>query len=123
MESFCSEDRNRLTWKAWGVLLKKCGCFEGEDPDHKGYNLCSDKKNTGTVPQAKGFRRCNIFCCSQARMVEKHVNATLAKRAKELKKERVESGIEEQLQLSLRTNKGKVVDLTGFVSQDSLKYA
>lgn len=126
MQSFSSVDRNNLIQKGWDKLKEKCRHHEGDDPNHSGYDLCSENDNTGTVVQVKGLRRCNILCCAHAGKVHSYVQKVLDRNAKQRdKEETIREMTMESEELATRAvrQKNKAIDLTDFVSEDSLQYA
>ncbi len=121
-----------MVWDIWWKLTgtgpikgdPECSHYKGIDQGGRG--LCSHPENSGSVPQERNCLRCNILCCPSGEKIQKSVSAILKKRMKEKEDERlVELDKEEASRLQnlpVIPVAAKVIDMTTFVSPDSLQY-
>jgi hypothetical protein len=126
------EERATITWDIW-YKLTATGFHRDKEPqckfyrglDEGGRGLCDNHQNRGTVPQEKGCKRCNILCCPGQEKIQNAVNAFIAKKELQQEQERQRIKTEEDLAAELCRYKDapKPIDLTDYVSEDSLAYA
>jgi hypothetical protein len=80
-----NEDRNRLVNEAWKELINNCEHHIRFDPNSH-LSLCNHIENSGTVPQHKGTKRCNILCCPRAGQVHAYVKKVMEAKTKDLER-------------------------------------
>jgi hypothetical protein len=123
------EDYNRIVWNVWNerakaiVNGKSGGCEHFAGKELSGHCLCSAKNNRGTIIQDGGFKRCSILCCPEGREIQLAVKAELKRRAEDREKERLRVENSAAAQKPKIQIKRKVIDLTPFISPDSLAYS
>jgi len=86
--TYFNNERAVLVQQIWDIYTGKikiedkgvCKFFRGEDPAHPGYFLCDSHKNSGSVVQVKGMKRCNILCCPNAQKIGSMVTKIMKER-------------------------------------------
>lgn len=122
-----------MVWEIWWKLTgtgpnktkPECSYYQGEDLGGRG--LCNHSKNSGSILQEKGCLRCNILCCPNGKRIQDGVKAMIAKKVEAKEQARLkELAGEEASRIANQPAKGfepQVIDISGFVSKDSLQYS